>query len=509
MLFSRVFAATQPRTVLTSVPTACVPPRGSPSHRNVFRINTCKSLSKQTTLTVIESHSYKKHRGWGLLWLTRNLKRDFYPERPSGAEGPLFRSRSGFLARGIRRSHVPTCYRSDVPTCLQPSFVFKGFHTLSFSVGRNSCICHSYENCRVYTNSSHSGTRHLPDRSGEVGIREGHDVSYPYKGKLEAVLVPRGDMEPYGVARDIDADVVFAARFEGIPFGDWGAGIFIRFIFLACCPIGGQQALDSSDQIAESCLSGWAGSFWPVAHEFGSNFIGRGLCGSLDHAFLSPFQFYDGIRYLAVRFGRTDIGERIQARRKRNLEVQEEVIAIAGRSTGHIPWDNLWGSLWSRRAFYQVRRRKRIHPKVQPHCSIFFLHGLQLEGAVADVRPIIRRIFTIRRPGAHKMVAIRRANLVAPRRLETLQSVENAAVRVLGVLLRFLGVTHVHRNVVCPGPHLTNEFHSIDGEFGTTRLVCPVRSEVCYSSIEYVLQILARLVCALRKRRNRKKRKAQ
>src|SRR2546422_659052 len=56
-------AATQPRTVLTSLPTACTPPRRSHSHRNVFRINTYKSLSKQTTLTVIESHSYKKHRG--------------------------------------------------------------------------------------------------------------------------------------------------------------------------------------------------------------------------------------------------------------------------------------------------------------------------------------------------------------------------------------------------------------------------------------------------------------
>src|SRR5882672_12691379 len=63
MLFSRVFAATQPRTVLTSLPNACTPPRGSNSRRNIFRINTCKSLSKQTTLTVIESHSYRKQGG--------------------------------------------------------------------------------------------------------------------------------------------------------------------------------------------------------------------------------------------------------------------------------------------------------------------------------------------------------------------------------------------------------------------------------------------------------------
>jgi len=73
VLFSCVFAATQPRTVFASLPSACTPPRGSNSHRNFFRINTYKSLSKQTTLTVIESHSYKKHRGWGAL-LTRNPK---------------------------------------------------------------------------------------------------------------------------------------------------------------------------------------------------------------------------------------------------------------------------------------------------------------------------------------------------------------------------------------------------------------------------------------------------
>ena len=36
------------------------------------------------------------------------------------------------------------------------------FHTLSFSVSRNPFVCHSYENCRVYINNSHSGTPHTP-----------------------------------------------------------------------------------------------------------------------------------------------------------------------------------------------------------------------------------------------------------------------------------------------------------------------------------------------------------
>src|SRR5882672_526263 len=54
---------------------------------------------------------------------------------------------------------------SDVQTCFQPSFVLNCFHTLSFSVSCNSFAClpavagHSYENCRVCTNNSHSGTR--------------------------------------------------------------------------------------------------------------------------------------------------------------------------------------------------------------------------------------------------------------------------------------------------------------------------------------------------------------
>src|SRR6266849_4737098 len=34
----------------------------------------------------------------------------------------------------------------------------KRFRTLSFSVSCNPFVCHSYENCRVCTNNSHSGT---------------------------------------------------------------------------------------------------------------------------------------------------------------------------------------------------------------------------------------------------------------------------------------------------------------------------------------------------------------
>ncbi len=42
------------------------------------------------------------------------------------------------------------------------SFVFCSLRTLPSSVSRNSFACHSYENCRVYTNSSHFGTQRPP-----------------------------------------------------------------------------------------------------------------------------------------------------------------------------------------------------------------------------------------------------------------------------------------------------------------------------------------------------------
>jgi hypothetical protein len=50
---------------------------------NYFRINTSKSVSKQTTLTPFRMNTYEKHRGVGVLLLTRNSRKNFYPERAS------------------------------------------------------------------------------------------------------------------------------------------------------------------------------------------------------------------------------------------------------------------------------------------------------------------------------------------------------------------------------------------------------------------------------------------
>src|SRR5438876_3111189 len=49
------------------------------------------------------------------------------------------------------------------------TFVFNRFRILPSSVSCKSFACHSYENCRVCTNNSHSGTRPSRQEPGEVG----------------------------------------------------------------------------------------------------------------------------------------------------------------------------------------------------------------------------------------------------------------------------------------------------------------------------------------------------
>ncbi len=51
---------------------------------------------------------------------------------------------------------------SSAQKAICKSLVFFALRTLPSSVSCNSIICHSYENCRVYTNNSHSGTRRPP-----------------------------------------------------------------------------------------------------------------------------------------------------------------------------------------------------------------------------------------------------------------------------------------------------------------------------------------------------------
>jgi hypothetical protein len=58
-----------------------------------FRINTCKSVSKQTTLTIFGINTYEKHKGWGAIIVNYASDEDAYPERVrrgGRVEGPLF-----------------------------------------------------------------------------------------------------------------------------------------------------------------------------------------------------------------------------------------------------------------------------------------------------------------------------------------------------------------------------------------------------------------------------------
>jgi hypothetical protein len=102
MLFFPVFACTEPRSVYT----ACPGPvgesrRAKPQSRrspdlslrpltaiyglcrfscpitpisrlhNPFKMNTCKSVSNQTTLTTFRMNTYEKHRGWGAVMVNQ------------------------------------------------------------------------------------------------------------------------------------------------------------------------------------------------------------------------------------------------------------------------------------------------------------------------------------------------------------------------------------------------------------------------------------------------------
>jgi hypothetical protein len=69
MLFFPVYIETHPRQSATSH--SLIPHPRSLTSSISFGINTCKSVSKQTTLTIFRINTYKKHRGEGVLLLTR------------------------------------------------------------------------------------------------------------------------------------------------------------------------------------------------------------------------------------------------------------------------------------------------------------------------------------------------------------------------------------------------------------------------------------------------------
>src|SRR5882724_6179557 len=145
------------------------------SHRlTIFRINTCKSLSKQTTLTSCRTIDLRKTEGVGGVI----VRKGFFSGLALGSVFSLFAPRVFHNSSAIKRFHTlsENCrgvtlqfpiwelfagHSDERP--LFSSFPFNRLHTLLSSVSRKSFACHSYENCRVCTNNSHSGTRFLKD----------------------------------------------------------------------------------------------------------------------------------------------------------------------------------------------------------------------------------------------------------------------------------------------------------------------------------------------------------
>src|SRR6266481_4616586 len=87
MLSSPVYTEAHPRRNAAHAP-SLLRARGRQNQpsANLFRMNTCRSVSKQTTLTIFRINTYEKHKGWGQLLLTRHPLKGVCPERPSGVK---------------------------------------------------------------------------------------------------------------------------------------------------------------------------------------------------------------------------------------------------------------------------------------------------------------------------------------------------------------------------------------------------------------------------------------
>src|SRR5713226_1522841 len=77
-----------------------------------------------------------------------------------------------------------SCKQSASVSPRIPFFVFKRLRTLSFSVSSKSFACHSYENSRVCTNNSQTGTPHELAPSEAEGL-----LAYPERNVRRATVL--------------------------------------------------------------------------------------------------------------------------------------------------------------------------------------------------------------------------------------------------------------------------------------------------------------------------------
>jgi hypothetical protein len=257
MLFSPVFACTEPRSVCTACPGPIGEPRSTASHSLIplpspvassisFRINTCKSVSKQTTLTIFRINTYEKHRGVGVLLLTRNPRKDFYPEEPAAAS----------TRRGVRVPPAPSLSGSRIGKGPSQRFSSPSPEPESFAPAGETL---AFRQSRVTS---------LPAEAGEPRVREGgppflsHVPLRPRrhgaKMLLNVVLTPLRETSP------------LLPVSKSMSRADAGCGNVIP-------PSPGQV----------SCRK----AAWPGKHPQGCGFLRAGKAGSVrlgQHALLEP-----------------------------------------------------------------------------------------------------------------------------------------------------------------------------------------------------------------------------
>src|SRR6266849_10083516 len=131
-----MFACTDPRSAaqpLTAILYICgcsCPIISISRLHNSFRMNTCKSVSKQSTLTTFRMNTYEKHRGWG--GMVSQTPDEVCPSRGTiGSLGICF----FFTLEDCRPSPYSSPFLSYSSTlfCIDQklnSFVFNRFHTL-------------------------------------------------------------------------------------------------------------------------------------------------------------------------------------------------------------------------------------------------------------------------------------------------------------------------------------------------------------------------------------------
>jgi hypothetical protein len=122
MLSSPVFAVTHSRPFFALPFTAvCTlyrfpcPITRIPRLHNSFRMNTCKNVSKQATLTISRMNTYEKHRGWGAV-IVNQLPPEFDVQTLRRSDVATFPRSDALLVRSFH-SFTKECLR----TLLQPT----------------------------------------------------------------------------------------------------------------------------------------------------------------------------------------------------------------------------------------------------------------------------------------------------------------------------------------------------------------------------------------------------